>query len=126
MIFGRPSRNWRMPAVMIEVPPPPPMPMMPAMSSRAARKLEKAMPIASTALPRSSQASDGSNALRMAGRNRLGIYIDGGRRLACADIDAHNAPARRLDASGQIGKLLALRVGRADDVDPLHFSSATG
>ena len=68
---------------------------------------------------------DGSDALRMAGRNRPGIYIDGGRRLARADIDAHDTAARRLDASRQIGKLLALRIGCADHVDPLHFSSAT-
>ena len=34
MILGRPSGSARMPAVMIDVPPPPPMPMMPAMSLR--------------------------------------------------------------------------------------------
>ncbi len=82
------------------------------------------MPIASTALPRSSQARtaatpSGWQAATV--RAFTSTAVAGSR----ADIDAHDTASGRLDASRQIGKLLALRIGRADHVDPLHFSSAT-
>ena len=58
MIFGRPIGSLRMPAVMIEGPPPPPMPMIPAISLRVMMNAAKAAAIPATATPRSVPSSN--------------------------------------------------------------------
>ena len=124
MILGRPSGSARMPAVTIDVPPPPPMPMMPAMSSRVAMKRAKAAAMAATAAPRSLDAERVAGAVGMMRRD-----------FGCGDIrprwsarvvptsTQHRRAAGGRDPLGEKGEFLALGVGGADDVDPLHVSS---
>lgn len=122
MTFGSPSGSLRMPAVIIDVPPPPPMPTTPATSSRAGRNLAKASPMAAIAVPRSlpeSTAAAPPDAPRPRFRRRC-------RPEPWADACRHRPkragrplPQRRT----QDKRVPPLRVGRANDVDTLHLSS---
>ena len=109
-----------MPAVTIDVPPPPPMPTTPPISSREARYAREGL------------AHGGDRAAAIFGLDRRvgAAGMEGGHlprrharfnpRRACPDIDDQRVAARLAYTLGEIGKLLALCVGGADDIDALH------
>ena len=120
MSFGRPSGSSRMPDVTIEVPPPPPMPIMPAMSSAGRHEAREGRghggdrPPAVARAERFLRACRPCLATSAAATSGLIVGVVG----ADIDDDRRQPPAAAI--AGEIGEFLALRVGRADDVDALH------